>query len=44
MQEVICNLAIANKISPDALLSDLDGSNDTLLGTLIWQFQNHACF
>lgn len=31
IQEVISNLAIANKISPDAsLLSDLDGSNDTL--------------
>lgn len=30
-QEVIANLAIANRISPDAsLLSDLDGSNDTL--------------
>lgn len=30
IEEVISNLAIANKISPDALLSDLDGSNDTL--------------
>lgn len=35
MQEVISNLAIANEISPDALLSDLDGSNDILLGTLM---------
>lgn len=31
IQEAIVNLAVANKISPDAsLLSDLERSNDTL--------------
>lgn len=42
-QEVIFNLAIANKISPDALLSDADGSNDMLLGTQMWLVFNWPC-